>query len=79
MEELLEHYVSMNDLFFKTLLGSKPYWDYKPNAIHVDSPSVNTSDKILILNTIEKTYLKSNVTNGSIVDGLKQPILFNFF
>ena len=34
--------------FFNTLLGFTPLWDYKPtNAIHADSPDVNTSDKIL--------------------------------
>ena len=28
-------------LFFHTLLGFAPYWDYKPtNAIHADSPGV---------------------------------------
>ena len=32
--------------FFITLLGSTPYWDYRPtNAIHAPSPGVYTSDK----------------------------------
>ena len=30
--------------FFGTILGFRPYWDYKPtNAIHADSPGVYTS------------------------------------
>ena len=34
--------------FFITLLGFSPNWDYKPtNTIHVDSPGVYTSEKIL--------------------------------
>ena len=65
--------------FFKSLLGFTPYWDYKPtNAIHADSPGVYTSDKILCLNTIDKIHLKSDVFDGSIVNGIPQPILFSF-
>ena len=57
--------------FFHTLLGFTPYWDYKP-------PDVYTSDKILNLNTINKIHLKSDVINGSVVDGIRQPILYSF-
>ena len=66
--------------FFHTLLGFTPYWDYKPtNAIHADAPGVYTSDKnILNLNTINKIHLKCDCIDGSIQDGVRQPIIFSF-
>ena len=57
--------------FFHTLLGFIPYWDYK-------SPGVYTSDKILNLNTTNKIHLKCDVINRSVVDGVRQPILYSF-
>ena len=57
--------------FFHTLLGFTPYWDYKPG--------VYTSDKIILnLNTINKIHLKCDIIDGSIQDGVRQPILFSF-
>ena len=56
--------------FFHTLLGFTPYWDYK-------SPGVYTSDKISNLNTINKIHLKCDFINGSIQNGLRQPILYS--
>ena len=66
--------------FFHTLLGFDSYWDYKStNAIHADFPGVYTNDKdILFLNTINKIHLKCDAVNGSIQDGVRQPILFSF-
>ena len=66
--------------FFHTLLGFSPYWDYKPNnSSHVLVPGVYPSDKIiLILNTIDKIHLKYDAIDGSIQDGVRQPILFSF-
>ena len=66
--------------FFHTLLGFTPYWDYKPTkAIHADSPGVYTTDKIILyLNTIDKIHLKCDCIDGSIQDGVRQPILFSF-
>ena len=66
--------------FFHTFLGFTPYWDYKPtNAIYADSPGVYTSDKIILnLNTINKIHLKCDCFDGSIQDGVRQPILFSF-
>ena len=66
--------------FLHTLLGFTPYWDYKPtNSNHNAIPGVYTSDKILLnLNTIDKIYLKCDCIDGSIQDGLRQPILFSF-
>ena len=56
---------------FHTLLGFTPYWDYKPSGVY-------TSDKILNLNTINKINLKCDYIDGSIQDGVRQPILFSF-
>ena len=66
--------------FFHTILGFDPYWDYKPtNAIHADSPGVYTNDKLILnLNTINKIHLKCDIIDGSVVDGVRQPILFSF-
>ena len=66
--------------FFHTLLGFTPYWAYKPtNAIHADAPGVFTSDKIILnLNTINKIHLKCDCIDGSIQDGVRQPIIFSF-
>ena len=64
--------------FFHTLLGFTPYWVYKPtNSNNVD-PGVYTSDKILNLSTINKIHLKCDVIDGSVVNGLRQTILYSF-
>ena len=57
--------------FFHTLLGHDPYFDYKV-------PGVYTSDKILNLNTTNKIHLKCDCIDGSIPNGLRQPILYSF-
>ena len=57
--------------FFHTLLGHDPHFDYKV-------PGVYTSNKILNLNTTNKIHLKCDCVDGSIQDGLRQPILFTF-
>ena len=64
--------------FFNTLLSFTPFWDYKPtNAIHADSPGVYTSEKNLNLGRINKIHLMSNVIDGSVVNGSRQPILYS--
>ena len=58
--------------FFHTLFGFNPYWDYKPTNVY-------TSNKIILnLNTIKKIHLKCDIIDGSIQDGIRQPILFSF-
>ena len=65
--------------FFNILLGFKALCDYKhTNAIHADSPVVYPSDKKLNLKLFDKIYLKCHVFDGSVVNGLKQPILYSF-
>ena len=57
--------------FFHTLLGHDPYFDYKV-------PGVYKSDKILNLSTTNKIHLKCDCIDGSIQDGIRQPILYSF-
>ena len=66
--------------FFHTFLGFSPYWDYKPNnSNHVLIPGFYPSDKIILnLNTVDKIHLKCDCIDGSIQDGVRQPILFSF-
>ena len=64
--------------FFHTLLGFTPYWDYKPPNSNTPIPGVYTRDKISNLNTINKIHLKCDCIDGSIQDGVRQPILFSF-
>ena len=65
--------------FFHTLLSFTPFCDYKPtNAIHADSPGVYTSDLILYSNLINEIHLKCDCIEGSIVNGVREPILFSF-
>ena len=54
--------------FLHTLLGYTPYCDYKPSGVY-------TGDKILNLNTINEIHLKCDCIDGSIQDGVRQPIL----
>ena len=69
----------MRNLFFLTLLGFEPYWDYKPtNSIRFGIPTAYISGIILNLNITNKYHLKCDNIDGSVVDGLRQPILYNF-
>ena len=61
----------MIEIFFITISGFDPYWDYKP-------PHTYTSDKISNFSITKKIYLKCDVIDGSIVDSLGQPTLFSF-
>ena len=55
--------------FFSTVLGFAPGWDYK----HYNE---YTSQKILNLGNTNKTHLKCDVIDGSVLNGIRQPILF---
>ena len=57
--------------FFHTIIGFIPYWDYKPSGVY-------TCDKVLNLNTINKIHLKCDIINGSVMNGIRQPILYSF-
>ena len=65
--------------FFNTLLGFSPYWDYKPrNSTYPELQGIYTSDEVLNINTIDEIHSKYNGIDGSIQNGLSQPILFGF-
>ena len=57
--------------FFNTILGFTPGWDYK----HYNE---YTSQRIVNLGNTNKIHLKCDVIDGSIQNGLRQPILFSF-
>ena len=57
--------------FFSTILGFTPGWDYK----HYNQYQ---SQKIVKLNNTNKIHLKCDCIDGSIQDGVRQPILFSF-
>ena len=56
---------------FSTILGFTPGWDYK----HYNQ---NLSQKIVNLSSTNKIHLKCDVINGSVVNGVRQPILYSF-
>ena len=58
-------------MFFSTILGFTSEWDYK----HYNE---NISQKIVDLSNTSKTHLKCKVNDGSVVNGLRQPILYSF-
>ena len=70
----------MKDRFSKLFLGFTHFWDYKPTiAIQSDSPRVYTSDKVLNSITKYKIHLKCDVTNGSVLLGVRPHFLYSFF
>ena len=65
--------------FYNMFLGFTTYWDYKPtNEIHSDSAGVYTNDKNLNLSTIGKVHSKCDVIDGSVVNGIREPMLSSF-
>ena len=57
--------------FFSTVLGFTPGWDCKHYNKH-------TRQKNLNLDSTNKIHLKCDVIDGSVFNGLRQPILYNF-
>ena len=57
--------------FFSTVLGFTPGWDYK----HYNK---YTSQKVVNLGSTNKIHLKCDVIDGSVIDGIGQPILYSF-
>ena len=58
----------MKNRFFITISGFNSGWDYK----HYNE---YTSQKIVSLSTTNKIHLNCDVIDGSVVNGLTQPIL----
>ena len=64
---------------FNNLMVFKPFWGYKPtNAIHADSAGVYASEIIMNLRKTDEIHLSCDVIDGSVVNSIRQPILFNF-
>ena len=61
----------MKNRFFSTILGFQPHWDYKHYNKHISQKTVN-------LSSTNKIHLKCDLIDGSIVGGLRQPVLFSF-
>ena len=57
--------------FFSTILGFTPGWGYK----HYNK---YTSQKVANLGNTNKIHLKCDCIDGSVVNGLRQPILYSF-
>ena len=57
--------------FFSTILGFTPGWDYK----HYNK---YTSQKLVNLGSTNKVHLKCDCIDGSVLNGLRQPILYSF-
>ena len=65
--------------FFKTSLGYTAYRHYKPTkANDAESPGVYTGEKIINLGTIDENHLKCDIIVGSVVNGIRQPLLYCF-
>ena len=58
-------------LFFSTVLGFTQGWDFK----HYNEC---TSQKIVNSNSTNKIHLKCDVIDGSVLNGVRQPILYSF-
>ena len=71
--------LKFNQKRFKTTLKYTLYWDYRhTTAIHVDSPGVDTCEKILNLSAIDEIRLKCDVIDGSVVKRKREPNSFSF-
>ena len=57
--------------FFNTVLGFTAGWDYKHYIKYI-------SEKISNLGSTIKIHLKCDCIDGSVVDGVRQPILYSF-
>ena len=57
--------------FLNTVLGFTAGWDYKHYNKYV-------SQKIVNLSNTNKIHLKCDCIDGSVVDGVRQPILYSF-
>ena len=57
--------------FFSTIFGFTPGWDYKHYNKYI-------SQKIVDLSNTYKLHLKCDIIDGSVVNGLRQLILYSF-
>ena len=57
--------------FFSTILNFNQNWDYKHNTEYFSQKNINLSNT-------NKIHLKADVIDGSVVNGIRHPILFSF-
>ena len=57
--------------FFSTILGFTPGWDYKHYNQYISQEVVN-------LGSTNKVHLKCDYIDGSVVNGVRQPMLYSF-
>ena len=57
--------------FFNTILGFTAGWDYKHYNQYL-------SQKIVYLSSTNKIHSKCDAIDGSVVEGVRQPILYSF-
>ena len=57
--------------FIRTVLGFNPNWDFKQYKECLSQKFVN-------LSTTDKLQLEADVVDGSVVNGIREPILFSF-
>ena len=57
--------------FFSTILGFNHGWDYKHYNEYI-------SQKVVNLSSTNKKHLKCDATDGIVVKGLRQPIIYSF-
>ena len=57
--------------FFNTILGLTPGWDYKLYNEYI-------SQKIVNLSITKKIHIKSDIIDGFILSGSRQPTIFGF-
>ena len=57
--------------FFSTILGFTPGWDYKHYNQYLSQKFVN-------LSSTNKIHLKCDCIDGSVVNGIREPMLFSF-
>ena len=60
------------ELFFNTVLGFTPYWDYKSYC------NEYYSEKNRNLRVIDKIHLKHDVNESSAVKSIREPLLYTF-
>ena len=57
--------------FFSSILGLSPHWDYKRGDDFF-------GEKTIYLITIEKIHLKCDIIDDSVVNAIRELILFSF-
>ena len=69
----------MKSLLSKPFYVLTPYWDAKTNlANHLVFWGVYTSDKPIILCTVDKIHIKRDAVHRFVTIGVKQPNVFQF-